>query len=120
MDDVLVLKEAPRFSPEEIRRAAVAGCRRAGACLAVLFGSYARGTADAWSDVDLLFVLETDEPFLERWRLLEDVVRALPGCELLVYTPEELEGMRGRGVVARALAEGVTLFERSDAGGSAR
>lgn len=114
MSDVAILGGSPRFSIDEIRRVVAGACARLGAERAVLFGSYARGEADAYSDVDLLIVCETPLPFLERFRLMGDVLRALPGCEMLVYTPAELREMQRRGgVVARALAEGLVLHERS-------
>jgi predicted nucleotidyltransferase len=37
-----------------------------GAQKAILFGSYARGTATRHSDIDVIFVEETVEPFLKR------------------------------------------------------
>jgi len=88
-------------------------CERVGAERALLFGSYARGTADAFSDVDLLLVCVTDRPFLERFRLFLDVLQALPGCELLVYTPAEVaERQTCGGVVEQALRDGVVLYDR--------
>jgi len=118
MDDVLVLQGAPRFSVSGIRRAVADSCRTAGAERAILFGSYARGTADEWSDVDLIIVHETEEPFLERWRLFKDLVLGLPGCELLVYTPCEVARMSDGGLVGRAMTEGVVLYERSGEAGT--
>lgn len=84
---------------------------RAGAQRAVLFGSYARGTADAASDLDLLIVCETERAFLERFRLFPEILEAFPGAELLVYTPSELEAMRARGgFVAQVEREGLVLY----------
>ena len=54
MSDVEILGGPPRFTLDAIRRVVTTACRRAGAERAVLFGSYARGDADAYSDVDLL------------------------------------------------------------------
>jgi hypothetical protein len=36
----------------------------------VLFGSHARGTADAGSDIDLLVVLDTDQPVMREARAI--------------------------------------------------
>jgi predicted nucleotidyltransferase len=88
---------------------------RAGAQRAVAFGSYARGTADAFSDLDLAVVLETTAPRLERPRLLDELYRAIPlPLDLLVFTPGEFEeGCRGRmDVFDRIVGEGVTVYER--------
>lgn len=88
---------------------------RAGALRAIVFGSYARGTQDAFSDVDLVVVLETALPRFERHRALSELFEASPvGLDLLVYTPEEFqEGYRAGYDVFHAIAhEGVTIYER--------
>lgn len=64
---------------------------------AYLFGSYARGDADCYSDLDLLIIQETERPFLERFRDFDAVFDLGPAVDLLVYTPEEFERMRERG-----------------------
>jgi predicted nucleotidyltransferase len=60
-----------------------------------LFGSWARGEADALSDLDLVIIKRTSDPFFER---LREVARLLPvdagGVDILVYTPEEFQRMR--------------------------
>lgn len=111
MTDVEILGGSPRFSIEHISDVVAGACARAGARCAILYGSYARGTADAFSDVDLLIVHETSRPFLERFRDFIGLLDALPGTELLVYTPLELEAMRRRGgLVGRAIEEGLILY----------
>jgi predicted nucleotidyltransferase len=37
-----------------------------GATLVVAFGSFGRGDVDPWSDLDILAVMESDLPFVER------------------------------------------------------
>ncbi len=60
----------------------------------ILFGSYASGTPDADSDLDLLIIKETDKRPLDRWmeikRLLRDRHRPV-AVSPLVYTPQEIE-----------------------------
>ena len=88
---------------------------RAGAEQAIVFGSYARGTADAFSDLDLVVVLETDLPRLERHRILDELFRASPvALDLLVYTPAEFAaGMRtGYDVFDAIRRDGTTIYER--------
>ncbi len=90
----------------------------AGAERAIVFGSWAVGTADGYSDLDLAVVLETDLPRLERGRLLAGLIEALPvAVDLMVYTPEEFErGIAGRTGVFDAIARhGVTIYARSEA-----
>ncbi len=80
----------------------------------VLFGSHARGDAAPTSDIDLLVVKKTDRRFLDR---LLDAIEAMDpeeAVDILVYTPEELDGMvrRGNPFVTRALSEGRELYVR--------
>jgi predicted nucleotidyltransferase len=110
--EVTILRAAPRHDLRDLARRAAPILERAGARRAVAFGSYARGDADAWSDLDLVVVLETDLPPLERAALLSDLFDAIPiGLDLLVYTPEEFRrGIeRGLGVFERLEREGVTI-----------
>ena len=87
----------------------------AGPQLVILFGSYAEGTANEDSDIDLLVVAET-----ESWhRLTVDLRRAIRPIlsplrsDLLVYPPESWERDRQvLGFVAReAVRKGVRLYE---------
>lgn len=81
---------------------------------AVLFGSYARGTNTSRSDIDLLFVMNSDLRFLDRIGvLLPEVYRFIrgPAIELLVYTSEELERISHRPFIRDILREGVVLYE---------
>jgi len=117
--DVEIVAGPPRFAREKIQRVVAAACRRAGAPRALLFGSYARGSADAVSDLDLLIVCETELPFVERFRLFPEVLDAFPGVELIVYTPAELEEMRSRGgFVEHVENEGIVIYEASRSGAS--
>ena len=101
-------------SIETIREAAVRVAEANGAELAILFGSYARGTATARSDVDLIFVEVTDLPFLRRLdRYFDPLADMLSApVETLVYTPDEFENMKDRAFIKRAVEEGVVLYER--------
>ncbi len=115
-DEVSVIKAPRRHSLEQLAALAAGPLRAAGAERAVVFGSWARGTADGFSDLDLVVVLETELPRVERPRALAALVDALPlGVDLLVYTPGEFElGLRdGYGVFDAIAREGVTIYARS-------
>ena len=98
---------------DTIRKAVCEVAQTNGASLAVLFGSYARGTATRRSDVDVIFVEDTDARFLDRLSKYMDplVDRLRASVEVLVYTPDEFERMRKRAFVRRALEEGIVLYE---------
>lgn len=66
-----------------------------GARAAYLFGSHARGTADAHSDIDLIVVAPSERTPVERFRdYLPAILAAGSGVDLFVYTPEEFERLR--------------------------
>ena len=66
-----------------------------GAHAAWIFGSHARGTASAESDIDVIVVAPTDRPFVDRFRdYLPAIAEAGVGVDLLVYTPDEFAQMQ--------------------------
>src|ERR671922_8427 len=81
----------------------------------VLFGSYAYGTPNLDSDVDLLVVLDSDEPMAQRMRRVTEVakVRFLP-LDVLVRTPAEIEERLAMGdfFMAEILEKGKVLYCR--------
>jgi predicted nucleotidyltransferase len=80
---------------------------------AIVFGSVARGDADAWSDLDLIIVADTARPFFERFKDFAGLYDVWPRLDLLIYTPEEFARMvaEERPLISRALGEGVVLHE---------
>lgn len=80
--------------------------------LVVLFGSYAAGRQDLFSDLDLLVVMDSDLDFVTRSARLYQQMRPGVDLDLIVYTPQEFEQMRGRGFVRQALEEGRILYEK--------
>jgi predicted nucleotidyltransferase len=66
---------------------------------AYLFGSHARGTADAWSDIDLIIVAPSELPPVERFRdYLPAIVAAGIGVDLFVYSPTGKLARAGPGI----------------------
>ncbi len=66
----------------------------------ILFGSYACGAPDADSDIDLLIIKDTDEPFFERMaqacQSFDGTRLAIP-CDILVLTPDEANRRLSKG-----------------------
>ena len=84
-----------------------------GAHAAWIFGSHARGTTSADSDIDLIVVAPTARPFVERFRdYLPAIVDARVGVDLLVYTPEEFARMQAadRPLLVDALADARQVY----------
>lgn len=81
----------------------------------VLFGSYARGTADRHSDLDVLIVKRTDKRPIDRrvevHELVWDLDLHVPFSPV-VYTPEEVTARLARGdaFLREILDEGVPLL----------
>ena len=110
---VTIAREPARWSLTDLARRAAGPLEAAGAARAVAFGSYARGVADAWSDLDLAVVLDTDLSRFDRSRLLEELHDAIPvSLDLLIYTPSEFErGMAmGLDVFAAIADQGKTIY----------
>lgn len=87
---------------------------RSGARAAYLFGSHARGDADAHSDIDVIVVAPTGKPFVERFRdYLPAIIAAGVGVDLFVYTPEEFEALKeeGRPFLTHALENARLVYE---------
>ncbi len=104
MLDLTILNEAKnrlinQFHPERI----------------ILFGSQARGTADARSDIDLLVIGTYQEDPL---KIMSSMDRALAGldfpCDSVVMSPQEFEIDREiPGTIARpAWKEGKIIYEQ--------
>jgi predicted nucleotidyltransferase len=78
---------------------------------AILFGSLARGDVGGHSDLDLIVIADSGDPFLERAGHFYRTLAPAVGMDILVYTPEEFEAMRDGCFLRRALAEGRVLYE---------
>ena len=80
----------------------------------ILFGSWARGEQDEYSDLDFVVIKKTGERFMAR---LLEVARLLDSdlgkVDVFVYTPEEFENMKeaGNPFVEKVLSEGELIYE---------
>ncbi|MFU8858243.1 MAG: nucleotidyltransferase domain-containing protein [Deferrisomatales bacterium] len=79
----------------------------------LLFGSWARGAADAESDVDVVVVYPTHKRFLDR---LEELYLLWPlpvAVDILAYTPDEFQEMlQWNAFLQDIVAESKILYER--------
>ena len=79
----------------------------------ILFGSVARGEADADSDLDVLVIKDTTDPFVRRLEAMAELCPLGVHADILVYTPHELRQMvdDGNPFILQALREGRTVYE---------
>ena len=92
------------------RLSGLAGIRRVS-----LFGSYARGRRDLFTDLDVLVVWETERPLIERLRFLYPLLDVGVDVDLICYTPDEFERMKEGPFLRRALGDEVILLEKHPA-----
>ena len=98
-DEVFVLKKTVPCALADLQRKAAPVLESAGVRRAIVFGSWARGEADGFSDFDLAVVMDTDLPRPERGRLLAtELADVLPTVvDLIVYTPAEFAAGQASG-----------------------
>lgn len=81
----------------------------------VLFGSYAGGSPDIHSDLDLLVVMNTRQPIAKRIETVSRVARVpfLP-MDVLVHTPNEMRKRLKKGdpFLLDVLSRGKVLYQR--------
>jgi HEPN domain-containing protein/predicted nucleotidyltransferase len=88
---------AQNFNPEKI----------------ILFGSYAYSQPKPWSDVDLLVVLETDDP-KQKQKEIALSFHAPFGLDILVWTPQEIAQRIPQGdfFLREIMTKGKVLYEQ--------
>ena len=85
---------------------------------AILFGSLARGDVGGQSDLDLILIVDSQARFPERCRRFYETLEPRVGMDVLVYTLEEFEAMRGTSVAGsgRKSSQGISLRSGSRPG----
>ena len=81
----------------------------------IIFGSYARGEADEYSDLDFVVIKKTDERFVRRLiRVAELIDNGLGNVDVFVYTPEEFQEMieRENPFIEQVLKYGKVVYEK--------
>jgi predicted nucleotidyltransferase len=81
----------------------------------ILFGSYAYGIPSPDSDVDLLVIMETSAPHVERYLTVSRLLRPRPfPVDILVKTPQEIRQALDQGdfFVREIMTHGLTLYEQ--------
>jgi predicted nucleotidyltransferase len=78
----------------------------------ILFGSYATGRRDLFTDLDLIVVMETDKDLIHRTADLYQKLQVSVDLDLLVYTPDEFEIKRKSAFLRQALDTGQVIYEK--------
>jgi predicted nucleotidyltransferase len=78
----------------------------------ILFGSYAQGRRDLFTDLDLLVVMHSDEDFITRTANLYQKINLQVDVDLLVYTPGELDCKKKSGFLQHVLRTGRVVYEK--------
>ena len=79
---------------------------------AILFGSYAEGRRDLFTDLDILIIVESDLDYVSRTAEMYRYLSAPVDMDLLVYTPEELARNRDRPFIRRVMERGEIIYEK--------
>jgi predicted nucleotidyltransferase len=82
----------------------------------ILFGSYAKGTANEDSDVDLLVIKESNLPRPDRtFQVRKMLYGMMIPIDILVYTPIEIEESQKSKInfLNEVLTTGKTVYERN-------
>ncbi len=80
----------------------------------ILFGSYARGSFDHDSDLDLVIIKRTRKRFLDRIKEVIEIIKPRFSVDILVYTPGEFTRMvrSGNAFIRDVVKEGKVLYEK--------
>ncbi len=78
----------------------------------ILFGSYAYGMPTASSDIDLLVVMETSEPFHKRIQRIRSLLPKNKAVDLIVLTPGEYQQSKFKNPLVKEIVEkGRVIYE---------
>lgn len=78
----------------------------------LLFGSYAQGRRDLFTDLDIVVIMDSNQDLVTRTANLYSLLDTGVDLDLFVYTPQEFEYARNYGILKQAEAEGQVLYEK--------
>lgn len=83
---------------------------------AIVFGFYAQGRRDLFTDIDLIVVMDSDFDFMQRSALLRRQFQVGVDLDLFIYTPQESARMAEAAFLRHALRTGKVIYEKKPAG----
>jgi len=78
----------------------------------ILFGSYAQGRRDLFTDLDVLVIMDSPLDFISRNVELARKIHVDVALDLLVYTSQEFEKLRNRPFFRHIINTGKVLYEK--------
>src|SRR3989344_2391765 len=77
----------------------------------ILFGSYAHGKPAKDSDIDLILIKNTKEPFNQRLKKIRMLLRTTTPVDVFVFTPQEFkEGEKTNPFIAEVSKTGKIVY----------
>ena len=81
-------------------------------CRVSLFGSYAKGRRDLFTDLDLLVIMETEAGVVDRLRDLYTLLALPVDYDVFCYTPTEWDQIQHKPFWRHAREQEIVLHER--------
>jgi len=78
----------------------------------ILFGSYAAGRRDLFTDLDIVVIMQSDQAFIDRIAGIYLLLQPAVDLDILVYTPEEFKRLSQSGFLRTVLEMGQVLYEK--------
>ena len=77
-----------------------------------VFGSFARGRRDLFTDLDVLVVMDTELSLVDRLKFLYSTLALPVDLDILCYTPQEFQSLAATGRLTGILGDEQLLYEK--------
>jgi predicted nucleotidyltransferase len=77
-----------------------------------IFGSSVDQNPDLFSDLDVLIIMDTEKPFLDRLKEIYSLLALPVDADILCYTPEEFNRIKHRGFFKTILQKEKVIYEK--------
>ena len=77
-----------------------------------VFGSFARGRRDLFTDLDVLVLMDTEMSLVDRLRFLYSSLALPVDLDILCYTPREFDSLKASGWLAGILRDEQLMYEK--------
>jgi len=77
-----------------------------------IFGSTVDQNPDLFSDLDVLIIMDSEKPFLDRLKEIYSLLALPVDADILWYTPQEFNRIKHRGFFKTILKKEKVLYEK--------